>query len=551
MGGEKARRRRCATYTRKSSEEGLEQEFNSLDAQLEACEAYVKSQAGEGWKPVKARYDDGGFSGGNVDRPGLQQLLADIDAGKIDIVVVYKVDRLTRSLADFAKIVEVLDAHDVSFVSVTQQFNTTTSMGRLTLNMLLSFAQFEREVTGERIRDKIAASKRKGLWMGGLVPLAYEADGRTLKVVESEATIVRRLFEIYLELGTVKRVKEEADRLGFRSKIREFKDGSRRGGRSLGRGHIHRILNNPIYIGQIAHKGSVHEGQHQAIIDRNTWDAVQKQLTDQAPKRPAQNITASHGPLRGKLFDEDGGMLTPSHTVKSGRRYRYYVSRESRAIAKDGANRDGGARWRLPARDLEQCVERGVIDFLSNPADLVEAAREAGVNRAEASRLVEHVPRRPERPLKLVRRVVLGADGLILDIDLSSILSRDIAAIRWSISARFRRRGVEQRLVLDGPERSSGTADVDPSLLKAIARAHRWFQELSDGRVRSMEEIGEKEGLSDRFVGVLMPLAFLSPDVTSRILAGTQPVELATESLTRRTRIPLCWQKQFAGLGMD
>ena len=544
MGGEKARRRRCATYTRKSSEEGLEQDFNSLDAQREACEAYIKSQAGEGWKRVKTRYDDGGFSGGNVDRPGLQQLLADIDDGKIDIVVVYKVDRLTRSLADFAKIVEVLDAHEVSFVSVTQQFNTTTSMGRLTLNMLLSFAQFEREVTGERIRDKIAASKRKGLWMGGLVPLGYEADGRTLKIVEAEAKVVRRLFQIYLELGTVKLVKEEADRLGFKSKVREFKDRSKRGGLPLGRGHIHRILNNPIYIGQIAHKGIVHEGQHQAIIDRRTWDGVQDQLANKTPNRPAQNIAASHSPLRGKLFDEDGGMLTPSHTVKSGRRYRYYVSRESRAIAKDGANLDGGARWRLPARDLERCVERGVIRLLSDPAELIDAARQAGVSRAEASRLEEQVPRRPERPLELVRRVVLGASGLILDIDLSSILSRDIAAIRWSIATRFRRRGVEQRLVLVGPERSWGTADVDPSLLKAIARAHRWFQELSDGRVRSLEEIGEKEGISDRYVGAVLPMAFLAPKIIDDIASGSHPVELTTDRIIKYVDLPTAWSKQ-------
>ncbi|MCR9093122.1 MAG: recombinase family protein [bacterium] len=550
MGGEKTGRRRCATYTRKSSEEGLEQDFNSLDAQREACEAYIKSQAGEGWKPVKTRYDDGGFSGGNVDRPGLQQLLADIDNGKIDIVVVYKVDRLTRSLADFAKIVEVLDVHKVSFVSVTQQFNTTTSMGRLTLNMLLSFAQFEREVTGERIRDKIAASKRKGLWMGGLVPLGYEADGRTLKIVEAEAMIVRRLFQLYLELGTVKRVKEEADRLGFRSKVRELKDGSHRGGLPLGRGHIHRILNNPIYVGQIGHKGTVHEGQHQPIIDRKTWDGVQKQLANQTPNRPAQNIAESHSPLRGKLFDEDGGMLTPSHTVKSGRRYRYYVSRESTAIEKDGANRKAGARWRLPARDLERCVERGVIEFLSDPAELVDAARQVGVNRAEAASLVRQVPERPTHSLELVRCVVLGADGLILDIDLSSILSRDVDVIRRSIAARFRKRGVEQRLVLERPERRSVATDVDPALLRAIARAHRWFQELSDGRVRSLEEVGEKEGISARFVGALMPLAFLCPDAVSSVSAGEQPVDLTTESLIRRTEISLSWSEQRRSLAL-
>jgi DNA invertase Pin-like site-specific DNA recombinase len=278
MAGAERKVRRCATYTRKSSEEGLDQDFNSLDAQRESCEAYIRSQAGEGWKHVRTRYDDGGYSGGTLDRPALGRLLEDIEAGKIDTIVVYKVDRLTRSLADFAKIVEVLDAHGASFVSVTQQFNTTTSMGRLTLNMLLSFAQFEREVTGERIRDKIAASKRKGLWMGGPVPLGYEPNGRTLAIVETEAKTVRTLFRLYLELGTVRRVKEEADRVGLTTKVREGADRRMRGGRSLSRGHIYHLLSNPLYIGRIAHRGESYEGQHPAIINPDTWDAVQKRL---------------------------------------------------------------------------------------------------------------------------------------------------------------------------------------------------------------------------------------------------------------------------------
>jgi len=248
-------RRRCAIYTRKSSEEGLEQEFNSLAAQREACEAYIHSQQHEGWVLVRTRYDDGGFSGGNLERPALQRLLADIRTGRIDIVVVYKVDRLTRSLADFARLVEIFDAQDVSFVSVTQQFNTTSSMGRLTLNVLLSFAQFEREVTGERIRDKIAASKKKGIWMGGNVPLGYDADKRTLVINPAEAETVRRIFALYRELGYVRRVKDEADRLGLRTKRKRMANGAERGGTPFSRGHIYRLLSNPIYAGQIAHQG--------------------------------------------------------------------------------------------------------------------------------------------------------------------------------------------------------------------------------------------------------------------------------------------------------
>ena len=324
MAAKKPEPRRCAIYTRKSSEEGLEQDFNSLDAQREACEVYILSQVGEGWKLIKDRYDDGGFSGGNVKRPGLQQLLTDIAAGKVDIIVVYKVDRLTRSLPDFAKIVEVFDAQDVSFVSVTQQFNTTTSMGRLTLNMLLSFAQFEREVTGERIRDKIAASKKKGLWMGGLVPLGYEADGRTLKIVPEEAETVRTIFTLYRDLRSSWKVKQEADRLGLRTKLRTFKDGRTSGRMTFRYGHIHRIVHNPLYIGQIQHRGAVHEGQQPAIVDAELWEATRFGRSTESERRGVRKKKPIPYPLRGKLFDEMWVPLAANHATKAGRRYRYY-----------------------------------------------------------------------------------------------------------------------------------------------------------------------------------------------------------------------------------
>src|SRR5437870_6998317 len=269
-----AGRKRCAIYTRKSSEEGLEQEFNSLQAQCEACEAYIRSQRHEGWALARTRYDDGGFSGGNIERPALQLLLADIRAGRIDIVVVYKVDRLTRSLADFARLVEIFDAQRVSFVSVTQQFNTTSSVGRLTLNVLLSFAQFEREVTGERIRDKIAASKKKGMWMGGNAPLGYDASERSLAVNPAEAETVRCIFALYRELGCVRRVKEEADRLGLRTKQAMTANGTEHGGKSFSRGHIYGLLSNAIYTGEIAHKGQLYHGQHPPPLDSETCTAA-------------------------------------------------------------------------------------------------------------------------------------------------------------------------------------------------------------------------------------------------------------------------------------
>src|SRR4051812_21229269 len=320
-------RLRCAVYTRKSSEEGLEQEFNSLDAQRESCEAFIKSQKHEGWLCLPEMYDDGGISGGTMDRPALKRLLADIEIGRIDTVVVYKVDRLTRSLNDFAKIVDVFDRQKVSFVSVTQQFNTTSSMGRLTLNVLLSFAQFEREVTGERIRDKIAASKQKGMWMGGNPPLGYDALARKLVVNPAEAETVRRIFALYLELGCVRRLKETVDRLGWTTKRFTTAAGHIQGGRPFSRGHLYRILSNPIYLGQIAHKGQLHPGQHQALIEPDTWETVRAQLACNTAGHRRRTGALEPSLLAGLLVDSAGERLSPSHAVKKGRRYRYYVSR--------------------------------------------------------------------------------------------------------------------------------------------------------------------------------------------------------------------------------
>jgi site-specific DNA recombinase len=276
--------RRCAIYTRKSSEEGLEQDFNSLHAQREACEAFIRSQAGEGWRLISIAYDDGGLSGGTMERPALKHLLADISSGGIDVVVVYKVDRLTRSLADFAKMVEVFDAHGVSFVAVTQQFNTTTSMGRLTLNVLLSFAQFEREVTGERIRDKIAASRRKGLWMGGVPPLGYDVRGRCLIVNEPEAATVKLIYQLYVRLGSVRLLKHELDRRGVISKVRVSRKGSTSGGLPFSRGALYELLANPVYVGQVRHRKQVHPGQHTPILERSLWEKVQHRLRGHAAR---------------------------------------------------------------------------------------------------------------------------------------------------------------------------------------------------------------------------------------------------------------------------
>ena len=357
---------RCAIYTRKSTSDGLEQDFNSLDAQREACAAYIASQKHEGWVLLPQHYDDGGLSGGSLERDGLQRLLHDMDEGLVDRIVVYKIDRLTRSLADFAKLVERLDAADAAFVSVTQSFNTATSMGRLTLNVLLSFAQFEREVTAERIRDKIAASKKKGLWMGGNPPLGYAPDGRTLKIVEDEAQTVRTLFALYQKHGSVRAVKREADRMGLRTRPQPRPDNARTGndvrdehrdeGRPFGRGPLYYLLTNPVYAGRIRHHAVTHEGQHRAIIEPHTFDAVQAQFMQEAARKRGQPNGASTGSvLAGRLFDETGDRLTPSHSKKKGQRYRYYISRRLIAGSENGAKPDTGA-WRLPAKQLEDTV---------------------------------------------------------------------------------------------------------------------------------------------------------------------------------------------------
>src|SRR5246127_1528334 len=366
LGTRRTARVRGAIYTRKSSEEGLDQEFNSLQAQREACEAFITSQRHEGWVCLRAGYDDGGFSGARMDRPALQRLLADIAAGGVDIVVVYKIDRLTRSLADFAKIVEILDARGASFVSVTQQFNTTTSMGRLTLNVLLSFAQFEREVIGERIRDKIAASKKKGMWMGGVPPLGYRAQAGKLIIVEIEAETVRFIFRHYAELGSGRFLKGELDARGIHSRLRTSASGRLRGGKPFARGALYLMLQNRVYRGEIVHKQQSHPGEHAPIIDRPLWDAVQAQLASNAAERNSSARHRQPSLLAGLLFDGDGNRMTPSHAVKKGTRYRYYVS--GALITKDRT--ENAAALRIPAAEIEQVVSDRVQRWLRDPGSI-------------------------------------------------------------------------------------------------------------------------------------------------------------------------------------
>src|SRR5438094_2688082 len=399
---------RCAIYTRKSSEEGLEQEFNSLQAQREACEAFITSQRHEGWVCLTKSYDDGGFSGATIDRPALQQLLADVTAGRIDIVVVYKIDRLTRSLADFAKIVEILDARGASFVSVTQQFNTTTSMGRLTLNVLLSFAQFEREVIGERIRDKIAASKRKGMWMGGVPPLGYRVQERKLVILDGEAEIVRAIFRRYTELGSVRLLKAELEAQGRKSKSWMSASGRVIASKPFSRGALYLILRNRTYRGEIVHKGQSHPGEHPPIVDQPLWDAVQAQVAGNAAQRNEGGKTRQPSLLAGMLFDRDGNRMTPSHAVKKGTRYRYYVS--GSLITKDRTENSGGLR--IPAAEIEQLVSDRVHRWLLDPGSIYKSTSarlaDASIQQRLVARTAEIGKRWPELPMAR-KRVVLIA----------------------------------------------------------------------------------------------------------------------------------------------
>jgi DNA invertase Pin-like site-specific DNA recombinase len=558
-------RTRCAIYTRKSTDEGLEQEFNSLDAQREAGESYILSQRGQGWVALPKRYDDGGLSGGTMERPALRALLADIEKGKVDLVVVYKVDRLTRSLADFAKIVDVLDARNVSFVSVTQQFNTTTSMGRLTLNMLLSFAQFEREVTSERIRDKIAASKKKGMWMGGLPPLGYDVIDKKLVVNEAEAGTVRTLFRLYLELGTVKRLLEVTHRLGLVTKRRIRPGGRETGGQPFTRGHLYQLLTNPIYAGEVAHKGVTYPGQHHGVIGRQTFDAVRCQLESNAAERRAATNAKAPSLLTGLVYDETGDRLCPTHANKRGRRYRYYISK--RLMHRTGST-DGG--WRLPAKELDGAVARAVGDFLKDEIRLVDALDVTGVApdslrtvlRRAATVAEDLGNARPERRRRLLRcllnRATLHPDSIHITLKRSGLCSLvfgknlDSAAHReglidLTVPVVLKRRGVEAKLIVSAAQGDAATPDRN--LIALLAQAHRWLDKLVGEEIGSILEIAQGEGLDASDVGRNLQLAFLAPEIVEAIVAGRQPVGLTARRLRRIGALPLEWDRQRRLLG--
>lgn len=539
---------RCAIYTRKSSDEGLDQAFNSLDAQHEACAAYIASQRHEGWKLIPDRFDDGGLSGGTLDRPALQRLLAEIDAGRIGMVVVYKIDRLTRSLVDFGRLVERLDAKGCSFVSVTQAFNTATSMGRLTLNVLLSFAQFEREVTAERIRDKIAASKKKGLWMGGALPLGYDRhpdpQRRELVVNPVEAEVVRTLFTLYDELGNLRLVELEAARLGLRPKSVVTPSGHVRGAAPFTRGQLHYLLTNPVYIGRIRHKDQTYPGQHPAMIATELWDRVQARLIAAGARpRGRSPVAVEARILTGKLRDEIGDQLTPTHTLKAGRRFAYYVSNRLIAGGKDPTG------WRLPAEALEATLRQLVLDHLRRAATSHALLAEPDASGAadlmrRATALADEVESTPSLLGSLVASGSLAPGRLDITLDagvIAAALVVPVAALseaitRFSSAFALRRRGVETRIIA-----GETMAAPDEVLQRTLAEAHLWAKALREGT--SLTEIARQTGRSEPYIRTRIPLAFLAPKLQAAILDGRQPAHLSVAQLIRED-IPMGWTEQ-------
>ena len=560
--GESRRKVRCAIYTRKSTEEGLEQEFNSLDAQREACEAFILSQKQEGWVALPDLYDDGGYSGGTLQRPALQRLLADVAAGGVDIIVVYKVDRLTRALSDFAKIVDVFDRHSVSFVSVTQAFNTTTSMGRLTLNVLLSFAQFEREVTGERIRDKIAASKKKGMWMGGYPPLGYDVKERKLVVNEAEAKTVRHIFRRYQELRSVRLLKERLDAAGILSKRRHL-----HGGKPIARGALYLLLENRIYRGEIVHKDQAYPGEHDPIVDEDLWREVQATLEMNRVNRDAGRGTRQLSLLAGLIHDAHGEPMTPTHATKRGVRYRYYVSK-SLVAGKGSATKNG---QRIPAANIEALVTGRICGWLADPVAVVNAVQCCDPDAIAQKKLLDEAARLAARwhdlgaediralLLAFITRVQVHSDRIEVTLDqmglvlcLGAKLDKRQPAdpagcdpeqhlMILTIRARLKRAGIEMRMVVDD---GSAPASVDGTLVRLLVRAHAIRARLIQDPSLTFREIAAEEGVGSSYVSRLIRLSFLAPDIVTAILNGRQPASLTANRLMEDTRLPLAWKAQ-------
>jgi DNA invertase Pin-like site-specific DNA recombinase len=528
---------RCAIYTRVSTDHGLDQEFNSLDAQYDAASAYIKSQAHAGWNLIRSRYDDGGYSGGSTDRPDLQKLLEDIRSRKIDVIVVYKVDRLTRSLADFAKLVELFDAHGVSFVSVTQQFNTTTSMGRLTLNVLLSFAQFEREVTSERIRDKIAASKRKGLWVGGTLPFGYEMKDGKIAIIEEEAELVRLIFRRYLELGSVNELVRDLKERNMRTRTKRLATGATRGGIPFGRGALYYVLGNHFYIGEVKYKNEILPGEQPPIMDRELFDAVRQKSLDQWSHRTIVRNKSDHL-LTGLLFDDAGHRMVPTHATKAGVRYRYYVS--TPFLHGEAKTASAGSVSRIPAADIEAVVVKFVKEHLAAKQDKSTTGAVRLGDRGDLEQLVAGIVAYKDR--LIVRLRSDNAD------EASDCPDDRSLTIPWQKPPSKRSREV---LLPHNASRSKVRPEQferRARLVSAIARGRRWLDDVVSGRVTTVAQLCTREKCSVRQVNMTISLAFLAPNLVKAAVEGRLPRGIGIERLRDP---PTEWRRQFEALGLN
>jgi site-specific DNA recombinase len=497
---------RCAIYTRKSTERGLELEFNSLQAQREACIAYIKSQASEGWRALPRHYDDAAYSGGSLDRPALQRLLQDIEDEQIDVVVVYKIDRLTRSLTDFSKLIEQFEARSVSFVAVTQQFNTTTSMGRLTLNVLLSFAQFERELASERVRDKVAASRKKGKWTGGVVPLGYDVKDRKLVINATEAKTVRYIFKRYLELKSFRSLIADLDSKGIVTKQRTLANGTTIGGARFTYGPLAYLLKNRTYLGETSHGDEWFPGEHHPILEDRLFQSVQDQLAEHSVKRTVRR-SDQDALLVGILFDDRGNRMSPSFTTKNGVRYRFYVS----ATLLQGRANEAGSVPRVSAPRIEKVIGDELIKR--------KILRSDNISRSALAEVIERVTASKAR----------------VEIQLRRTSHRRASRLELPWTSQ---NGAASRI----EEAPLSNGNKSNSLIQSVARAHLWLEMLANPKYKSIEALARKIKLHPKVIREMIRLAFLSPELTNQIMNGSQPAYLNLKTLKHCRH--LSWMKQ-------
>ena len=529
---------RCAIYTRKSSEEGLEQDFNSLDAQREACEAYIKSQMHEGWILLEKQYNDGGYSGGTMERPAFKALLKDIENDKIDIVVVYKVDRLTRSLMDFSKIIDVFDRHETSFVSITQQFNTTTSMGRLTLNILLSFAQFEREVTGERIRDKIAASKKKGMWMGGKVPLGYIKEDKKLVIHKEDAKRVQMIFDKYLELKSVPKLMQYLKENEIKTKTDKY----------FSKGQLYHLLVNKVYIGKITHKDKVYEGEHDAIISEEIFEEVQKLLYENKVDKTCGTKCSSNSLLAGLIFDEKNNLMTPSHSNSHKRRYRYYVS----TALKNYKSSNAGSVSKIPAGEVEKFVVETTKEFLQDKEQVQNIISEYKISKQNkliytAQNIKDYSE--PKLIRAIIHKIIISKNSIEITINANSLinvlnaLTSNQKIIVPDRNEKFNPITITKKIKISQPSRNDNililnakeynTPEPNPYLVNAIVKSYYYHKQIRNGK--TIDDLQTEEGLKDsKYIRNILNLKYISPELTEQILTGTQSKDLSLNKLIEK-----------------